>query len=118
MKNMEESSQLDRDLLEDYVQSLGNSIVKKMFDLYAHQVVLYLDDIEASLLCDNSKQWQEYCHKMKGAAGSVGLKALYFRLKRMETTTANVNDKVHQLAQLKIHNNQAMSDFRDWLAGI
>jgi len=55
---------------------------------------------------------------MKGAAGSVGLKALHSRLKLMEKTVASTSDKAHQLAELKVHNKQAMIDFNDWLESI
>ena len=52
---------------------------------------------------------------MKGAAGSVGLKALHARLKAMEKTTAGTDGKAQQLADLKTHNQQAIEDFNDWL---
>ena len=110
--------QLDSGLLDGYVQSLGVDVVKQMFDLYRQQVTIYLKDIENSQLCGNTQLWQEHCHKMKGAAGSVGLKALHSRLKLMEKTTASASDKVHQLAELKIHNNQAIADFNYWLESL
>jgi len=107
--------QLDSELLDGYVKSLGISVVKQMFDLYRQQVTIYLKDIESSMLCNDAQLWQEHCHKMKGAAGSVGLKSLHLRLKSMEQTTASTNDKAHQLAELKVHNKQAMANFNDWL---
>mgnify|MGYP000706921773 CR=1 FL=1 len=118
MNENSELIQLDNELLDGYVQSLGNDVVKKMFALYAQQVIIYINDIENSLLCGDTQLWQEHCHKMKGAAGSVGLKALHSRLKLMEKTTASANDKAHQLAELKIHNKQAISDFNDWLESL
>tara|TARA_R110001592_G_scaffold68870_2_gene211175 strand:+ start:4013 stop:4369 length:357 start_codon:yes stop_codon:yes gene_type:complete len=118
MNKNNEWIQLDNELLSEYVQSLGNGVVKQMFALYGQQVTIYLTDIEHSLLCGNAQLWQEHCHKMKGAAGSVGLKALHSRLKVMEKTTASTSDKAHQLAELKIHNKQAMADFSDWLEGL
>jgi len=118
MSKNSELTQLDNELLDDYVQSLGNGVVKQMFALYAQQAIIYLKDIENSLLCGNTQLWQEHCHKMKGAAGSVGLKALHSRLKLMEKTVASTSDKAHQLAELKVHNKQAMIDFNDWLESI
>lgn len=115
MNENNELIQIDNELLGGYVQSLGSSVVKQMFALYSQQVVIYLEDIENALLCGNAQLWQEHCHKMKGAAGSVGLKALHSRLKLMEKTTADKNDKAHQLAELKIHNKQAMAFFNDWI---
>jgi HPt (histidine-containing phosphotransfer) domain-containing protein len=118
MSENNEVIQLDIELLEGYVQSLGVSVVKQMFDLYHQQVTIYLKDIESAMLTSNAQLWQEHCHKMKGAAGSVGLKALHSRLKLMEKTTACESDKVNQLAKLIIHNKQAMTDFNDWLERI
>jgi len=107
--------QLDYDLLEGYLQSLGIDIVIKMFALYNQQVVIYLVDIEKSLQCNSAELWQEYCHKMKGAAGSVGLKSVHARLVLMEKTTANKTEKAQQLAELKDHNQQALANFNAWL---
>ena len=118
MSKSNELIQLDNELLEGYVQSLGIDVVKKMFALYKQQVTIYLEDIESSLLNGSTLLWQEHCHKMKGAAGSVGLKTLHARLKLMEQTTANRQDKARQLAELKIHNKQAIADFSDWIARI
>ncbi len=107
--------QLDIELLDGYLQGMGSEVVKKMFTLYQQQVLIYLKDIERSLLCDNAKLWQEHCHKMKGAAGSVGLIALFERLKLMEKTTEDKKSKTAQLIALKIHNEQAIDDFDTWL---
>ena len=108
--------ELDHDLLDGYLQSLGNDIIKKMFALYCQQVVIYLNDIENSMASEHAQQWQEACHKMKGAAGSVGLKALHSRLKLMEKTSADNSDKQAQLVELKVHNTQAIAEFESWLA--
>ena len=118
MDNNEELLELDQALLDSYVQSLGFDMVRKMFDLYSQQVVIYMNDIQASLLSDNTLQWQEHCHKMKGAAGSVGLKALHARLKIMEKTTASISEKDSQLTELRLHNQQALLDFNDWLTRV
>jgi len=118
MSANDEAIQLDSELLDGYVQSLGVGVVKKMFDLYRQQVTIYLKDIESAMLNSKAQLWQEHCHKMKGAAGSVGLKALHSRLKLMEKTTASTSDKAHQLAELKAHNKQAMADFKNWVERI
>lgn len=115
MNKNNELTQLDNELLNGYVESLGANVVKQMFALYNQQVTLYLEDIEGSLLSGSTELWQEHCHKMKGAAGSVGLKALHARLKLMEQTTANKESKARQLVELKIHNKQAIANFNDWI---
>ena len=107
--------QLNFELLDDYRQSLGVDVVRKMLSLYSQQVVIYLDDIEASLQCDNADLWQEHCHKMKGAAGSIGLKSLHASLAIMEKTSADITEKAQQLAELKEHNKQALNNVNVWL---
>lgn len=118
VKKNNEVTQLDHDLLDGYMHSVGIEVVKKMFTLYAQQAAIYLVDIEKSLLSGSTQLWQEHCHKMKGAAGSVGFKALHARLTLMEKTTASNVEKAQQLAELKTHNQQAMVDFNYWLERI
>lgn len=115
MNDNNDEIQLDIELLDGYVKGLGVNVVKQMFDLYRQQVTIYLKDIEGAMLSGNEQLWQDHCHKMKGAAGSVGLKSLHSRLKLMEKTTASISGKTHQLAELKNHNSQAMADFNDWV---
>lgn len=107
--------QLDQDLLENYVQSVGVEVINKMLTLYRQQVAIYLVDIEKSLHSSNAVLWQEHCHKMKGAAGSVGLKSVHAKLVLMEKTSAGTADKGQQLADLKDHNQQALTHFTAWL---
>jgi len=111
-------TQLDNDLLDGYMQSLGIDVVKKMFALYNQQVIIYLKDIENSMLNDNVELWQEHCHKMKGAAGSVGFKSLHARLVLMEKTTVGITEKTQQFSELKDHNKHALNAFNDWLETI
>lgn len=118
MSEKMELKQLDTELLSGYIQSLGIEVIKQMFALYSQQVIIYLNNIEDSVNCDDDQLWQEHCHKMKGAAGSVGLKSLHARLKSMENVILNTSNKAHQLAELKVHNKQAMSDFDDWLKSL
>ena len=118
MNKNNESIQLDSELLNGYLQSLGLDVVKQMFALYSQQGIIYLDDIESALLSGSEQLWQEHCHKMKGAAGSVGLMALHARLKLMEHTSAQVSEKTQQLVELKAHNQQALSAFESWLAAV
>jgi len=113
-----ELSSLDNELLNGYMQSLGQDIVKKMFALYSQQSLIYLADIESALLCDNDELWRENCHKMKGAAGSAGLKSLHARLVVMEKSVDGITKKTQQLAELNNHNNQAIADFNTWLKSI
>ena len=106
---------LDSELLSGYVQSLGQDVVQQMLALYSQQSSIYLTDIEAALQNNSAELWQEHCHKMKGAAGSVGLKSLHARLATMEKLADCAREKAQQLTELNIHNDQAITDFNDWI---
>jgi HPt (histidine-containing phosphotransfer) domain-containing protein len=107
--------QLNHDLLNNYIQSLSVEVVNKMIALYREQVVIYLVDIESALQCNDSRLWQEHCHKMKGAAGSIGLQSLHAQLVLMEKTTADITEKAQQLAELKDHNKHSLTNVNAWL---
>lgn len=118
MSTTNELPALDSELLNGYVETLGRNVVEQMFTLYCQQSAIYLNDIEAALGNDSKQQWQEHCHKMKGAVGSVGLKALHGRLVAMEKSTEGATKKAQLLAELIEHNQQAIVDFQDWLKSL
>ncbi|WP_246143488.1 Hpt domain-containing protein [Colwellia echini] len=110
------SSKLDLVLLDDYLDRLGKVIVEKMFTLYTQQVVIYLNDIENAQLSESSTDWQTHCHKMKGAAASVGMSQLHAQLKVLEKTDASTAEKAVLLTELKVLNEDAIFTFKNWLA--
>ena len=109
------SPYLDLALLEDYLDRLGKNIVEQMFTLYSQQVDIYLRDIENAQLSDSKEDWQEHCHKMKGAAASVGMLQLHGKLKLIEKTDADKEEKGEYLAEVKLLNEQAALAFKSWL---
>ena len=109
---------LDTTLLMDYVTSLGKSVVEQMFNLYSQQSAIYLSDIEKAQLSDSLALWQEHCHKMKGAAGSVGLKETHKKLILLEKTTATKDEKAKMLEELKKLNENALLAFNNWLVTV
>ena len=109
---------LDIDLLDAYLSSMSKSIVVQMFTLYCQQVEIYLNDIEEAQLSDSSVEWQDNCHKMKGAAASVGMIQLHGRLKLVEKTEADKEEKAILLAELQALNKQAIHAFKNWLDSI
>ena len=115
---MNELPELDSELLNGYVETLGVNVVEQMFSLYCQQSAIYLNDIESALTSSNVQNWRDNCHKMKGAVGSVGLKALHSRLVSMEKTTEDATKKAQLLAELIEHNQQAITDFNDWLKSL
>ena len=109
------NSDLDLALLDSYIESLGQHIVEQMFTLYCQQVEIYLNDIEKALLNDSSTQWQEHCHKMKGATASVGMRQLYGQLQLLEKTEASKEKKAQLLNEVILSNEQAILAFKAWL---
>ena len=109
---------LDFVLLDDYLDRLGKKIVEQMLALYCQQSVIYLTDIENAQLNNSQSDWQEHCHKMKGATASVGMYKLYEQLKSLEKSEASTEEKLAFVAALKISNEQAIAAFKRWLQSL
>ncbi len=116
METKQSGPYLDIELLQGYLDSLGKPIVEQMFSLYCQQVDIYLKDIESAQKDNCSSQWQEHCHKMKGASASVGMSRLHGLLKALEHTEASPEEKSDFLNMLRLENEQASLTFKEWLA--
>ncbi len=112
---MNEIIQLDRELLEGYLNNLGADIVQQMLDLYIQQSVNYLEDIDKALKQGSQSMWHEHCHKMKGAAGSVGLVAVHKKLVEIEKLAESWDLKLSHLASLHELNESGVVNFKHWL---
>jgi HPt (histidine-containing phosphotransfer) domain-containing protein len=110
-----EINQLDLSLLQGYLDNLGNNVVQQMLDLYIQQSKIYLIDIENNVSAEKQVAWQDSCHKMKGAAGSVGLLIVYNTLVEIEKSTILADEKMVYVKELVALNNNAISAFREWL---
>jgi len=115
VKTEQLSSYLDLELLQGYLDSLGKAIIEKMLALYCQQVEIYLNDIIDAQRNNSLPGWQEHCHKMKGAAASVGMCQLHAYLKLLEKTDASQQEKLLMLKELQKLNEQAICAFKDWL---
>ncbi|WP_281559680.1 Hpt domain-containing protein [Thalassomonas sp. RHCl1] len=107
--------QLDEELLNGYLEQLDKSIIAKMLDLYLQQSRLYLEEISAAVEADSQEQWQDRCHKMKGAAGSIGLKQLHAKLVMAEKFSEAQSQKRQLLAEILELNDTAIAAFKGWL---
>jgi HPt (histidine-containing phosphotransfer) domain-containing protein len=110
------TEQLDVNLLDGYLDSLGQEIVQQMLDLYMQQSVTYINDIKDAIGQESQVLWQERCHKMKGATGSVGLLVAHEKLVAIEKLNDLWSEKVTHLAELTTINEQAITAFKTWLA--
>ncbi len=106
---------LDEELLSGYLTTLGKDIVRQMMDLYKQQSRIYLQDVSQAVFNDSNELWQEHCHKMKGAAGSVGLKVLHGYIVTIEKSEASSEEKKALLEKLTELNDSAIAAFNTWL---
>jgi HPt (histidine-containing phosphotransfer) domain-containing protein len=111
-----QTTHLDLDLLQGYIDNLGKSIVQQMLELYIGQSAIYLKDIAETVTTDKQKFWQESCHKMKGAAGSVGLLLVHKKLALIEKSEDLEEIKKTHLEELNELNTNAYNEFSEWLA--
>lgn len=107
---------LDIELLNDYKLSLGLDIVKEMFDLYIEQSEVYLTDIKLAASAEDNTIWHEKCHKMKGAASSVGFVALRALLVTIERSQETQTVKQGYFNDLQQANRDAIQASRLWLS--
>jgi HPt (histidine-containing phosphotransfer) domain-containing protein len=115
MRFVSNINQLDTDLLSGYVDNLGKDIVQQMLDLYIQQSVVYLQDIQQAINECSQSLWQEHCHKMKGAAGSVGLTSVHGKLVSIEKSTDSWEIKQNFSNELVELNKSAIEHFTQWL---
>ena len=113
---MNNINQLDMDLLAGYVDNLGKDIVQQMLDLYIQQSVVYLRDIKEAITECSQTLWQDHCHKMKGATGSVGLLSVHGKLVAIEKSTDPWDVKADYTEELTELNNSAIHNFTEWLS--
>ena len=111
-----DNNQLDTELLAGYIDNLGKDIVQQMLDLYVQQSVIYLKDIEQAIIEQSQTLWQDYCHKMKGAAGSVGLISVHGKLVAIEKSTDSWERKQQIFEELTDKNNALINCFIKWLS--
>jgi HPt (histidine-containing phosphotransfer) domain-containing protein len=111
---MSDFKALDLSLLKGYKENLSNEVMLQMLSLYQQQSATYLVEIEQALEKDQDT-WQKCCHKMKGAAGSVGFVEVHALLVKMEKTITSEKEKRDSLRLLQQLNLAAISEFNVWL---
>ncbi|MBA6348519.1 MULTISPECIES: phosphorelay protein [unclassified Colwellia] len=112
---MNYTEQLDVNLLDGYLDSLGQDIVQQMLDLYIEQSKTYIEDIIDSIAQESQVLWQERCHKMKGATGSVGLLTAHAKLVAIEKLPEQWPEKSAFISELNEINKNAVTAFKVWL---
>lgn len=113
-----EIQEFDQALIQGYLENLGVSVVERMLDLYIQQSAIYLQEIEQAIATESQDDWQERCHKMKGAAASVGLMNIHAFMADIEKSTLPWAEKDQLIEQVSELNVEAIERFKTWLAKV
>jgi len=73
VNNLESTTVLDLELLGQYTQAIGGKALLGSVDVFLVQYPLYLAELVAFQLAGDSQAIKDQGHKMKGAAGAIGL---------------------------------------------
>ncbi|MFY8325578.1 aerobic respiration two-component sensor histidine kinase ArcB [Pseudoalteromonas sp. ZZD1] len=75
---------LDVETIEDFVNSMGIEVFKRSSNLFAKVNPQYQQELASSLAQGDREEYKSVAHKLKGAAGSVGLDDVQLHAKKME----------------------------------
>lgn len=97
-------SLLDTVMLEQYMDLVGPQLIYQSLDMFEQVMPGYLALLDSNMTARDQKGITEEGHKIKGAAGSVGLKHLQQLAQQIQTPTLpawwdNVQDWVDELKQ-------------------
>jgi two-component system aerobic respiration control sensor histidine kinase ArcB len=116
MKTHEEL--LDIPMLEQYIELVGSKLIYQSVDMFERMMPGYLEVLDSNMTARDQDGIAEEAHKIKGAAGSVGLKHLQQLAQQIQTPSLpawwdNVQDWVDELT-LEWRND--VQTLRDWAA--
>ncbi len=109
---------LDIPMLEQYLELVGPSLITQSLTMFEKMMPGYLEVLESNLMARDQKGIAEEGHKIKGAAGSVGLQHLQLLAKQIQSPELpawwdNVVEWIDELKQEWRHDVQVL---RDWVA--
>lgn len=110
-------SLLDLPMLEQYMDLVGPQLIHQSLEMFEQMMPGYLAVLDSNMTARDQKGIAEEAHKIKGAAGSVGLKHLQQLAQQIQTPSLpawwdNVQDWVDELKQEWMHDVQVL---RDWV---
>ncbi|MCL6361117.1 aerobic respiration two-component sensor histidine kinase ArcB [Pectobacterium polaris] len=117
MANAEEDL-LDIPMLEQYLDLVGPKLIHQSLDMFEQMMPGYLAILDSNMTARDEKGITEEGHKIKGAAGSVGLRHLQQVAQQIQTSSLpawwdNVQEWVDELKHDWRHDVQVL---RDWVA--
>lgn len=107
---------LDIEFLEQMMEALGPDLMMKSIDMFRQVMPEYISVLDSNMLADDMDGVAAIAHKIKGAAGSVGLKQLQkVSAKAQDRSRAawreNLPDWLEEIKQYETHVEQLC----DWL---
>ncbi|GMM67705.1 MAG: aerobic respiration two-component sensor histidine kinase ArcB [Pseudomonadota bacterium] len=111
------SNILDMDLLQMLVDTIGDEMVRASVKVFQEKMPEYMEILQLSLSADEKSDVCSEAHKIKGAAGSVGLARVQRIANQIQqgdhpTWWENVHDWVEELQMAVQHDMKAL---HDWL---
>lgn len=76
LQTSEPSDRLDTDMLDQYLSLVGPSLISDGLTMFEKMMPDYLEALDSNMLARDQNEIAEQGHKIKGAAGAVGLKHL------------------------------------------
>ncbi len=115
--NKKLSNILDMDLLQMLVDTIGDEMVRASVKVFQEKMPEYMEILQLSLSADEKSEVCSQAHKIKGAAGSVGLARVQRIANQIQqgdhpTWWENVHDWVEELQMAVQHDMKAL---HDWL---
>ena len=112
------SNILDMDLLQMLVDTIGDEMVRASVKVFQEKMPEYMEILQLSLSADEKSEVCAQAHKIKGAAGSVGLARVQRIANQIQqgdhpTWWQNVHDWVEELQMAVQHDMKAL---HDWLS--
>ena len=112
------SDVLDIDLLQMLVDTIGQEMVRTSVKVFQENMPDYMDILQISLSANEKEEVCSQAHKIKGAAGSVGLARVQKIANRIQqsdhpTWWENVHDWVEELSMAE---KQDLVKLNDWLS--
>ncbi|RAU30305.1 aerobic respiration two-component sensor histidine kinase ArcB [Pantoea sp. RIT413] len=110
---------LDVAMLEQYIELVGPGLITQSLTMFEQMMPGYLDVLDSNMMARDQKGIAEEGHKIKGAAGSVGLLHLQQLAKQIQSPELpawwdNVQEWIDELKQ---EWRQDVAVLREWVAG-
>lgn len=85
---------LDVGTIEDFVNSMGLVVFSRSSQLFERLNPQYQQELQTALNAGDREEYKSVAHKLKGAAGSVGLNDVQLHAKEMEYGAIDESDEV------------------------